>query len=228
MARWAIELSEYGILYKPRLAKKGQVLANFLVEIPQSETCPSSSNWWTLSVDGASRQTGASIRLQLKSSGGNKIEQAIQLGFSASNNESKYEAILTEIELATVISADKLIIQSDSQLVVGQVNVEYESWDPRMAKYVTLVKQRLASFSAWKLEHVTRDCNERAYALVVVATSLPITETIFLPIYYQLDFLMATVRVSQVGETSTSWMDPITQYINTGELPNEKDKTHKV
>ena len=55
MARWAIELSEYGILYKPRLAKKGQVLANFLVEISQPETCPDSSNWWTLSVDGASR-----------------------------------------------------------------------------------------------------------------------------------------------------------------------------
>ena len=30
MARWAIELSEYSILYKQRLAKKGQVLANFL------------------------------------------------------------------------------------------------------------------------------------------------------------------------------------------------------
>ena len=38
MARWAIELSEYGILYKPRLAKKGQVLADFLAKIPQPET----------------------------------------------------------------------------------------------------------------------------------------------------------------------------------------------
>ena len=33
MTRWAIELSEYGISYKPRLAKKGQVLADFLAEI---------------------------------------------------------------------------------------------------------------------------------------------------------------------------------------------------
>ena len=30
MARWAMELSEYGIQYKPRLSKKGQVLADFL------------------------------------------------------------------------------------------------------------------------------------------------------------------------------------------------------
>ena len=36
MARWAIELSKFGIQYKPRLSKKWQVLADFLAEIPQS------------------------------------------------------------------------------------------------------------------------------------------------------------------------------------------------
>ena len=40
MARWAVELSEYGIQYKPRLSKKGQVLVDFIAELPQSETCP--------------------------------------------------------------------------------------------------------------------------------------------------------------------------------------------
>ena len=91
MTRWAIELSEYGISYKPRLAKKGQVLADFLAEIPQVETSSSSSNWWILNVDGASQQTRAGIGLQLKSPSGDKIEQAIRLGFCASNNELEYE-----------------------------------------------------------------------------------------------------------------------------------------
>ena len=53
-----------------------------------------------------------------------------------------------------------------------------------MAKYVTLVKQRMASFSAWKLDHVSRDCNEKADVLAAMAASLPIKETIFLLIYY--------------------------------------------
>ena len=48
MARWAMELSEYGIQYKPRLAKKGPVLADFLAEIPRPGTCPNSEGWWTL------------------------------------------------------------------------------------------------------------------------------------------------------------------------------------
>ena len=156
------------------------------------------------------------------------IEQAIHLGFNASNNESEYEAILVGIELETTISADKLLIRSDSQLVVGQVNEEYESRDPRMEKYVSLVKQRLGSFSSWKLEHIPKDCNEKADALVAIAASLPITETIFLSIYYQPDSSIITTRVSQVDEVSPSWMDPIVHYINTGELPNERNKAHKI
>ena len=45
MARWAIELSEFGIQFKTRLALKGQVLADFLAEIPQQEMVPDSSGW---------------------------------------------------------------------------------------------------------------------------------------------------------------------------------------
>ena len=124
--------------------------------------------------------------------------------------------------------ADKLLIQSDSQLVVGQVNAEYESRDSRMAKYVSLVKQRLGSFSSWRLEHIPRDYNEKADALAAVAASLLITETVFLPTYYQPDSSIITNRVSQVDELSPSWMDPIVQYINIGELPNERDKAYKI
>ena len=45
IARWAMELSEYGIQHKPRLEKKGQVLADFLAKIPRPGTCPNSEGW---------------------------------------------------------------------------------------------------------------------------------------------------------------------------------------
>ena len=119
MARWAMELSEYGIQYKPRLSKKGQVLVDFLAEIPQPNTCPNEKGWWTLCVDGASRQPGADIGLQLTSPSGGRIEQAVCLGFSASNNESEYEAIIAGLDLTLVVGANSLLIRSDSLLVVG-------------------------------------------------------------------------------------------------------------
>ena len=76
-----------------------------------------------------------------------------------------------------------------------------------MENYLSLVKQRLGSFSAWKLEHIPKDCNEKADALATVAASLSITETVFLPIYYQPNSSIITTRVSQVDELTPSWMD---------------------
>lgn len=56
LLKWAIELSEYGIKYQPRLSIKGQVMADFIVEIPQSSQLAESSKegWWVVHVDGAS------------------------------------------------------------------------------------------------------------------------------------------------------------------------------
>ena len=69
-----------------------------------------------------------------------------------------------------------------------------------MTKYVSRVKLRLNCFQNWKLEHVPRDSNEKANALASVVASLPITETIFLPIYYQSDFSIASPQVNQVDK----------------------------
>ena len=110
MARWVMELSEYDIQYKPRISKKGQVLADFLAEIPQPNTCPNEKGWWTLCFDGASRQSGAGIGMQLTSLTGERVEQAVYLGFSASNNESEYEAMIAGLELALSVGANNLWI----------------------------------------------------------------------------------------------------------------------
>ena len=106
------------------------MLVDFIAKLPQSETCPNNLDWWTLNINGVSRQSGAGIGLQLRTPSGDKIEQAIRLRFNASNKESEYEAILARLELAAALSTGRLLIQSDSQLVVGQVNEEFESRDP--------------------------------------------------------------------------------------------------
>ena len=66
-----------------------------------------------------------------------------------------------------------------------------------MIKYVCLVKLRLWSFVAWKLEHISRDSNEKADALAVVAASLPIKETVFFLVYYQ---PASSITTNQVNE----------------------------
>ena len=78
-------------------------------------------------MDRASHQMRVGVDLQLKAPIGEMIEHAIQLDFPASNNG--YEAILARVDLTKSISSEKLIIRSDSKLIVGQVNGEYETQD---------------------------------------------------------------------------------------------------
>ena len=198
MARWAMELNEYGIQYKPSLFKKGQVLADFLAKLPQPNKRPNSEGWWTLHIDGVS------------------------------NNESEYEALIVGVELALAVGADSFLVLSDSQVVVGQINAEFESREPRMTKYAFLAKQKLNTLTTWKLRHIPRDHNERADALAAVAASLPIKEMIYLLFYYKQDSSILHDRISQVQEAPPSWMDPIILYITTGELPEDKSKAHKI
>ena len=70
-------------------------------------------------MDGTLRQIGAGMGLQLESPIGEVIEQAICLNFSTSNNEAKYEAIIVGLDLAISVSSEKIIIRSESQLLVG-------------------------------------------------------------------------------------------------------------
>ena len=56
--KWAIELSEFDIRYKPRMAVKEQILADFIIEFTLAEPTEATSltpnlPTWRFSVDGA-------------------------------------------------------------------------------------------------------------------------------------------------------------------------------
>lgn len=58
MMKWAVELSQFDISYKPHTAIKSQALANFVANFaapPQNIfTTEEKSDQWTLEVEGAS------------------------------------------------------------------------------------------------------------------------------------------------------------------------------
>ena len=97
-----------------------------------------------------------------------------------------------------------------------------------MAKYASLAKQKLSTLATWKLEHIPRDRNERADALAAIAASLQVKETMYLPIYYKPDSSILHARISQIQEAPPSWMDPLLLYKTTGELPDDRNRAHKI
>lgn len=80
----------------------------------------------------------------------NKLKYAIRFGFKATNNETKYEAMLTGLRLAHTLGVKKVEVNNESQLVVGQVQGEYKAKDGRMKQNLTMVvkeKSRLRHFN---------------------------------------------------------------------------------
>ena len=109
--KWAIELSEFDIRYKPKTAIKGKVLADFVMEfapIKPAETIKAEDDLpiWKLSVDGASNAQGSGAGLILTSPEGIDIEYALRFGFRASNNEAEYEAVIAGLNLAHSLEVD--------------------------------------------------------------------------------------------------------------------------
>ena len=95
----------------------------------------------------------------LQSPTGEQLEQAIRLGFPASNNEAEYEAILSGLDLALAISVSRIRVYSDSQLMVRHVQKEYKAKDERMSRYLTKVRNTLQRFTEWTIEKIKRTEN---------------------------------------------------------------------
>ena len=93
---------------------------------------------------------------------------------------------------------------------------------------MSLINLRLGSFATLRLEHVPRSSNEKLDALATVAASLPITETVLLPVYYQPESSITTNRVNEIDETGPSWMTPVALYSSSWELSVNRVEAHKI
>ena len=64
------------------------------------------------------------------------IEKSLRLGFSTTNNEAKYEALLARITMVKKIGRKAVEVFLDSRLIVRQVKGDLEARDMRMQGYL--------------------------------------------------------------------------------------------
>ena len=74
---------------------------------------------WKVYVDGAANYRGSGVWLVLISLKRIMIEKSLRLGFSATNNEAKYETLLVGMIMVQKMSEKVVEVFSDSRLVVG-------------------------------------------------------------------------------------------------------------
>ena len=91
---------------------------------------------WKVYVDGAANYRGSGVGLVPVSPERITIEKSLRLGFSATNNEAEYEALLVRMTMVQKMGRKAVEMFSDSRLVVGQVQGELEARDPRIQEYL--------------------------------------------------------------------------------------------
>ncbi|KAL2250155.1 UNVERIFIED_CONTAM: hypothetical protein Sindi_2489200 [Sesamum indicum] len=87
LIKWAVELGYYDIDYKPRIAQKAQVLADFVMELssdPEEQSCK-----WMLHVDGSSNANNGGAGILIEGPKEVEIEVAARLSFPVTNNEAE-------------------------------------------------------------------------------------------------------------------------------------------
>ncbi|XP_043697314.1 uncharacterized protein LOC122648128 [Telopea speciosissima] len=235
LVEWLLKLAEFDIQYKLRTTIKAQALANFIIEytLPEEEITPDAetsevTETWTLFVDGSSNASRCGAGLILSSPGGFSVHYALRFEFQTTNNGVEYEALIEGLNLAKSLIVKNIIVHSDSQLVVNQVKGEYEAREPRMAQYLSKVRNLITEFTSFQILQVPRAQNASADALSRLATS-------------EFQNLSRTMYVDVIGKPSIEeaedilpiemepyWMDPLIAYLQRGSLPTDKEEAKKI
>ena len=150
-------LGDFDIKYMPRTSIKGQVLTDLVAEFAESllEEEVERQNMdeklvdmvslqeplsWRVYIDGVTNQRGSRVGLVVISPEKIIIEKSLRLGFSTTNNEAEYEALLVGLTMVQKMGGKSVEIFSDSTLVVGQVKGELEAKDVKMQENLNQVR----------------------------------------------------------------------------------------
>ncbi|GAV88823.1 RVT_3 domain-containing protein [Cephalotus follicularis] len=126
---------------------------------------------WKLSVDSSSCITGSGAGPKLMIQDGWTLEYALRFKFNATNNEAEWEALILGLTIAKHLEVQKIEASSDSQLVVGLANGEYQAREDPMANYLSHFESMKSAFEFLRILKVPRAENARADQLSKLATA---------------------------------------------------------
>nr|KAJ0199675.1 hypothetical protein LSAT_V11C600301860 [Lactuca sativa] len=239
LSKWAIELGEHDINYRPRTSIKGQALADFLLENSDGrdptkekvwavEEAPADNISWTLYTDGASNKEGSGAGLILTSPEGEEVTYALRFDFHTSNNEEEYEVLLSGLRLAKKMGAKVITALTDLRLAANQVNGIFEVRDQRMGKYVKMVMQLVGLFERFTIKQIPRSENKRADALSKLASTCfdHLSKKVLVEVLRERS--INEQQMNALSLAGTTWMTSFREYLQRGVLPDDHGEARKI
>jgi ribonuclease HI len=120
-----------------------------------------------INVDGASRGNPgpAAIGAILKDATGNTVGKISRRLGNTTNNQAEYQAIIVSLKMAVDAGARNVIVRSDSELVVNQVNGRYKIKHMALRPLYQELVRLIGSLESFSIRHVPREQNREADAL---------------------------------------------------------------
>jgi phosphoribosylglycinamide formyltransferase-1 len=122
-------------------------------------------------IDGGSRGNPgpAAAGFTLTDTAGTQLQaRGIVLG-RTTNNVAEYTGLVKALEAASQIGAEQLVVFSDSELLVRQINGEYKVKSKLLKPFYEQAVSLLESFEGWQVRHIRRENNVEADKLVNLA-----------------------------------------------------------
>jgi ribonuclease HI len=234
LVSWAKELGQFDIEFHPRTAIKGQVLADFLVEfysILKAEELPKELTW-IVHVDGSSARSRSGVGVILRNPKGQEFGFAIKLDFVTTNNKAEYEAVISGLALSQEMGATNVEIRSDSQVVVGQVQEQFDTQQDRMARYLDQVRKFQSYFDRVVVTKIPREANTRVVELskIAAATDEEIEASRWQIIVLIEPSITPKVNIMQAdtAPTEPKSATKIIQFLKNVSLPQDKAAARKI
>jgi len=117
----------------------------------------------TLFCDGASRGNPGPGAYGFVLYRNNEVifEEGQKLG-AVTNNTAEYQGLIKGLEAALKLGASHIIIRSDSELMVRQLNGIYKVKTPHIKLLFDTARSLLQQFQSSQVEHIRREENKRA------------------------------------------------------------------
>ncbi|XP_074277586.1 uncharacterized protein LOC141601220 [Silene latifolia] len=249
LAKWAVLLKQYDLVFVSQKAVKGQTIADFFADHPVpaeweiSDDLPGEEMFyvdvlhpWQMYFDGATRKDGAGAGVIFVTPQNHLMPYSFSPTQLCSNNMVEYQALILGLQMAIEIGVRDMDIYGDSELVVNQVLGEYEVKKEDLIPYHQQALQLPNQFDDIHVGHVPRSANMLADALANLAATLalgaeesmqvPVCNRWAVSVPEEEENVDATNMICVNTADEDDWRQPIIDFLDHKKLPD--DPRHKV
>ncbi|XP_070014953.1 uncharacterized protein [Nicotiana sylvestris] len=175
---------------------------------------------WKLFFDWDANMKGVGIGVVLISETGHHYHVTTQLHFYCTNNMAEYEACILGLRLAVDMGVQEVLVLRYSDLLVHQIQGEWETRDLKLISYRQCLQDLCHWFRSMEFRHIPRIHNEVVDALATLVSMLHHPDKAYIdPLHIQVRDQHAYCNMVEEELDSEPWFYDIREYIKSGVYP---------